>query len=54
MIGTAECGMKEALFLRNYTADLTLIESGGAHDLQPAHSEELGQAQIDTAQRSVQ
>lgn len=46
VIGTAERGMREALFLRSYTADLTLIAPGGAHELQPAQIEQLGQAQI--------
>ena len=33
VIGTAEPGVKEAVFLRSYTADVTLIAPDEAHDL---------------------
>jgi len=33
VIGTAEHGTREALFLRGYTADLTLIAPGAEHEL---------------------
>ncbi|SOB87703.1 thioredoxin reductase (NADPH) [Sphingomonas guangdongensis] len=33
VIGTGDHGMREALFLRGYTRDVTLIADGGAHDL---------------------
>lgn len=36
VIGTSDHGMKEALFLRGYTRDVTLIAPGGLHDLDPA------------------
>ncbi|MEO5867869.1 MAG: NAD(P)/FAD-dependent oxidoreductase [Sphingomonas sp.] len=33
VIGTGDHGMREALFLRGYTSDVTLIAPGAAHDL---------------------
>ena len=33
VLGTGEHGVKEAIFLRSYTADLTLIAADGPHDL---------------------
>ena len=36
VIGTSERGMNEALFLRGYTADVTLIAPGSAHELDTA------------------
>jgi thioredoxin reductase (NADPH) len=33
VIGTGDHGMREALFLRGYTADVTLIAPGAAHEL---------------------
>jgi thioredoxin reductase (NADPH) len=33
VIGTGDHGMREALFLRGYTADVTLIAPDGGHDL---------------------
>ncbi len=46
VIGTGEGGVKEALFLRSYTADVTLIAPEGAHDLDPAARSALGEAGI--------
>ena len=36
IIGTGNHGMREALFLRGYTKDVTLIAPEGGHDLDPA------------------
>ncbi len=36
VIGTGEHGLEEALFLRGYTSDVTLIAPGAAHDLDDA------------------
>ena len=33
VVGTGDHGMREALFLRGFTADVTLIAPGAAHDL---------------------
>ncbi|VVT13019.1 Thioredoxin reductase [Sphingomonas sp. EC-HK361] len=33
VVGTGDHGMQEALFLRGYTADVTVIAPGAAHDL---------------------
>ena len=33
VLGTGARGCKEAIFLRSYTADLTLVAPGGSHDL---------------------
>jgi len=44
VIGTGERGTREALFLRGYTADLTLIAPEGAHQLDTQDA-----AQIDAA-----
>ena len=46
VIGTADHGTAEALFLRGYTADLTLISPGGDHDLDDECSAELEAAGI--------
>ena len=50
VIGTGEHGTREALFLRGYTADLTLISPGAGHDLDPkcvAELETAGIARVD-------
>ena len=46
VIGTGEHGTREALFLRGYTADLTLISPGAGHDLDPKCIAELEAAGI--------
>jgi thioredoxin reductase (NADPH) len=35
VLGTGERGVKEAIFLRSYSADITLIAPDGPHDLSP-------------------
>jgi thioredoxin reductase (NADPH) len=46
VIGTAKHGTAEALFLRGYTADLTLISPDGDHDLDDECSAKLDDAGI--------
>ncbi len=46
VIGTGERGVKEALFLRAYTSDVTLIAPAGPHELSPAEVKSLGAAGI--------
>lgn len=46
VIGTEERGRAEALFLRSYTADLTLIAPDGAHELESADRRELEEAGV--------
>ena len=46
VIGTSSHGTAEALFLRGYTADLTLISPHGDHDLDDACSAKLDDAGI--------
>lgn len=46
VIGTGEHGMREALFLRGYTDDVTLIAPGAAHDLDAACRAKLEEAGI--------
>jgi len=46
VIGTSSHGTAEALFLRGYTADLTLISPHGDHDLDEACSAKLDDAGI--------
>ena len=46
VIGTARHGTDEALFLRGYTADVTLVSPHGEHDLDNQCSSELEQAGI--------
>jgi thioredoxin reductase (NADPH) len=48
VIGTGAHGMGEALFLRSYTADVTLIAPDGAHDLEPMQKSELEAAGVKT------
>ena len=50
VVGTGDHGMREALFLRGYTRDVTLIAPGAAHDLDEtcrAKLEEAGIAHVD-------
>jgi len=50
VIGSGEHGTREALFLRGYTADLTLIAPGAEHELDPqciAELETAGIARVD-------
>ncbi|WP_354292281.1 NAD(P)/FAD-dependent oxidoreductase [Sphingomonas sp. PvP055] len=46
VIGTGDHGMKEALFLRGYTRDVTLIAPGARHDLDAACQAKLDEAGI--------
>jgi len=46
VIGTGDHGMKEALFLRGFTRDVTLIAPGAAHDLDAACRAKLNEAGI--------
>jgi thioredoxin reductase (NADPH) len=46
VVGTGERGTKEALFLRSYTREVTLIAPEGAHTLSPHDREELAQAEV--------
>ena len=46
VIGTGEHGTAEALFLRGYTADLTLISPEAGHELDPQCEAELDRAGI--------
>ena len=46
VIGTGDRGVKEARFLRSFTADLTLIAPDGAHDLSEADRAELAAAGV--------
>ncbi|MES2338039.1 MAG: NAD(P)/FAD-dependent oxidoreductase [Pseudomonadota bacterium] len=46
VIGTGDHGMQEALFLRGFTRDVTLIAHDGAHDLPDACRAELADAGI--------
>ncbi|MBW8785175.1 MAG: NAD(P)/FAD-dependent oxidoreductase [Novosphingobium sp.] len=46
VIGTGGHGTREALFLRGYTADVTLIAPGAAHDLGAAEREALAEAGV--------
>lgn len=41
VLGTGEHGVREAIFLRSFTADLTLIAPDGVHDLTPAQLDSL-------------
>ncbi|USI75031.1 NAD(P)/FAD-dependent oxidoreductase [Sphingomonas morindae] len=46
VIGTSDHGMREALFLRGFTRDVTLIAPDAAHSLDPACAERLDAAGI--------
>jgi len=47
VIGTGDHGMREALFLRGYSRDVTLIAPGAAHDLDEACRRKLEAAGIE-------
>lgn len=47
VIGTGDHGMREALFLRGYTRDVTLISHQGPHELDQSCQEKLREAGID-------
>lgn len=46
VVGSGELGVKETLFLRSYTADLTLIALDGAHNLDDAQRRDLADAGV--------
>jgi thioredoxin reductase (NADPH) len=46
VIGTGDHGVKEAIFLRSFTADLTLIAPDGPHELSDANHRDLAAAGI--------
>jgi thioredoxin reductase (NADPH) len=46
LIGTGDHGMREAIFLRGYTRDVTLIAPEATHDLDPACAAALDEAGI--------
>ena len=46
VIGTGDHGMREALFLRGYTRDVTLVAPGAAHDLDDTCRAKLDEAGI--------
>lgn len=46
VIGTSDHGMREALFLRSYTRDVTLIAPGAGHELDEACNRALDEAGI--------
>ena len=46
VIGTGERGTNEALFLRGFTRDVTLIAPDGAHELADAQRDQLGTAGV--------
>ncbi|QNA84029.1 NAD(P)/FAD-dependent oxidoreductase [Sphingomonas sp. So64.6b] len=57
VIGTGDHGMREALFLRGFTSDITLIAPGAAHDLDAACRAKLdaaGIAHVDGPCRPIQ
>jgi thioredoxin reductase (NADPH) len=45
-LGTGGRGTNEALFLRSYTRDVTLVAPDGAHDLEPADRVRLAEAGV--------
>jgi len=47
VIGTQERGRAEAIFLRSYTPDLTLVAPDGPHELDAADRELLAEAGVD-------
>jgi thioredoxin reductase (NADPH) len=49
VIGTSEHATREALFLRGYTADLTLVSPRGEHELDAACEAQLEKAGIERA-----
>jgi thioredoxin reductase (NADPH) len=49
VMGTGQRGCDEALFLRSYTADVTLVPPGAAHELSPEQMTLLAEAGISIA-----
>ena len=49
ILGTGDHGTREAVFLRGYTADVTLIAPDGAHDLTAPQRTRLAQCGIAVA-----
>lgn len=49
VIGTGDHGMREALFLRGYTPDITLIAPGAEHELDDACAAALDEAGVERA-----
>lgn len=47
VLGTGDRGHDEAIFLRSYTANITLVAPAGSHALSDAHRASLGAAGID-------
>jgi thioredoxin reductase (NADPH) len=47
VIGTGDHGMREALFLRGYTRDVTLIAHDGPHDLPQSCQDALAEAGVE-------
>ena len=47
VLGTGDHGMREALFLRGYTRDVTLVANDGAHDLPDSCQKALRDAGIE-------
>ena len=46
VIGTSDHGMREALFLRGYTSDVTLVSPGAGHDLDAECARALDEAGV--------
>ena len=46
VVGTSDRGHNEALFLRGYTADVTLIAPDGGHDLDDKQRRDLAEANV--------
>jgi len=46
VIGTGGHGLREALFLRGYSAEVTLIAPGAAHELDPVQRADLAEAGV--------
>ncbi len=53
VIGTDERGRAEALFLRSYTGNLTLIAPDGPHELESADRRELAEAGVKLVDGSI-
>ncbi|OHV76831.1 NAD(P)/FAD-dependent oxidoreductase [Rhizobium sp. LCM 4573] len=53
VIGTGTKGYKEALFLRSYTRDVTLISPNGSHELSPKQKRHLAGCDVRTVSGPV-
>jgi thioredoxin reductase (NADPH) len=53
VIGTGTKGYKEALFLRSYTRDVTLISPEGSHELSPKQERHLAECDVRTVSGPV-